>query len=72
MDFLFGGKKHEVPHGDTPHLHTPVGFLPETSMYLMAALQEGEKFYEVELAALHGLDNGGLEIRPGIWDEYVV
>ena len=67
FDFVFnrGKKKKEVPR-ETPPMHGPVGFLQKSSMYIMAALSEGDKHYEVELASLYALENGGLEVRPKI------
>ncbi|CAD7958163.1 unnamed protein product [Amoebophrya sp. A120] len=67
LDLLF--KRGPAAGQKLPKLSTALGYQPPQAMYIMAALEENEKRYEVELACLAALpESGALEITPRLYE----
>lgn len=68
LDRRFGRRSKSKEGGGQklPKMGTALGYKQPKSMYIMAALEENEKRYEVELASLSALGEGlgALEIAP--------
>eukprot|EP00392_Amoebophrya_sp_AT5.2_P019058 g19764.t1 len=72
LDRRFGRRSKSKEGGGQklPKLGTALGYKQPKSMYIMAALEENEKRYEVELASLSALGEGlgALEIAPMLYE----
>ncbi|CAD7967050.1 unnamed protein product [Amoebophrya sp. A25] len=69
LDLLF--KSRNMPENKKlpKILGSALGYQQPISMHIMAALEEGEKKYEVELACVSALESGALEITPRLYSE---